>query len=322
MATLIDSIDERTKLAGTNHLEVLLFSLGTNDETGRDETFGINVFKVREVLNIPDITSAPDMPNGVEGFVSLRGDMVPIINLQKFCNLTSKDEPTILMITEYNTHVQGFLVNGVDTIQRLNWEQVKEPPPLLSKRLGGLVTAVSELEDKRLVMIMDVEKVLADAGGFYDETIFDGIEKLDTGMQHNILFCDDSNIARKQIMKALEHMGVKYRVGHNGKEAWDILNEMAEKCEKEDRDITTEIQAVLTDVEMPEMDGYVLTQKIKADPRFSKLPVIMHSSLTATANMAMGRSVGADAYVPKFQPKELADTLEGFFAEVAIAQSK
>ncbi len=122
MATLLDSIDERTKLAGTNHLEVLLFSLGTSDKTGREEVFGINVFKVREVLNIPEITSAPEMPDGVEGFVSLRGDMVPIINLQKFCNVGSDDEPQILMITEYNTLVQGFLVTSVDTIQRLNWE--------------------------------------------------------------------------------------------------------------------------------------------------------------------------------------------------------
>ncbi len=316
MATLIDSIDERTKLAGTNHLEVLLFSLGTNDQTGRNEVFGINVFKVREVLNIPEITSAPEMPEGVEGFVSLRGDMVPIINLQKFCKLSSTDEPKILMITEYNTHVQGFLVNAVDTIQRLNWEQVKEPPPLLSSRLGGLVTAVSELPDKRLVMIMDVEQVLAEAGDFYDETLFDGIEKLDADRQYSILFADDSSVARKQITKALDHLGVKHVGAVNGAEAWKLLNAMADKCEEQGRDIVTEIQAVLTDVEMPEMDGYVLTQKIKADPRFKHLPVIMHSSLTADANMAMGKGVGADAYVPKFQPRELAATLESFFAAI------
>ncbi|KKM87967.1 hypothetical protein LCGC14_1263610, partial [marine sediment metagenome] len=160
MATFIDSIDERTKLAGTNHLEVLLFSLGKSIETGRNELFGINVFKVREVLNIPEITTAPEMPDGVEGFVSLRGEMVPIINLQKFCKMTSEDKPRILMITEYNTHIQGFLVSSVDTIQRLNWEKVKEPPQLISQKMGGLVTAVAELSDNRLVMIMDVEKVL------------------------------------------------------------------------------------------------------------------------------------------------------------------
>jgi two-component system chemotaxis response regulator CheV len=313
MATFIDSIDERTQLAGTNHLEVLLFSLGVDQETGRNEVFGINVFKVREVLNIPEITSAPEMPEGVEGFVSLRGDMVPIINLQKFCNMKSNDEPRILMITEYNTLVQGFLVSAVDTIQRLNWEQVKEPPPLISKRLGGLVTAVAELPDKRLVMIMDVEKVLADAGGFYDESIFDGIRKLETKQTQTILFADDSNIARKQISKALDHMGIEHISTVNGAEAWALLDKMAAKCEQEERDITTEIQVVLTDVEMPEMDGYVLTQRIKADPRLQHLPVIMHSSLTAAANQNMGKNVGADAYVPKFRPRELAETLQEFF---------
>jgi two-component system, chemotaxis family, chemotaxis protein CheV len=313
MATFIDSIDERTQLAGTNHLEVLLFSLGTDDGTGRNEVFGINVFKVREVLNMPEITSAPEMPEGVEGFVSLRGEMVPIINLQKFCNLQSNDEPRILMITEYNTLVQGFLVSAVDTIQRLNWEEVKAPPPLISSRMGGLVTAVSELPDKRLVMIMDVEKVLADAGGFYDESAFDGIKKTDQSKSRTILFADDSSIARKQIVQALDHMGVNHISCVNGADAWKLLDKLATKCELEERDITSEIDAILTDVEMPEMDGYVLTQKIKADPRLQHLPVIMHSSLTASANQNLGKGVGADAYVPKFQPRELAETLEAFF---------
>ena len=318
MANLIDSIDERTKLAGTNHLEVLLFNLGTNDETGRNEVFGINVFKVREVLNNPDITTAPEMPEGVEGFVSLRGDMVTIINLQKFCNLQSADEPRILMITEYNTHVQGFLVTAVDTIQRLNWAQVKEPPPLLSKRLGGLVTAVSELDDERLVMIMDVEKVLADAGGFYEDMKLENIQKLNSDKTYTILFADDSAIARKQITTTLEHMGVKYIQNVNGANAWNELDKMATRCEAAGTDIIDEIQLVLTDVEMPEMDGYVLTQKIKSDPRLKHLPVVMHSSLTAVANQSMGKNVGADAYVPKFQPQELAATLEDFFERGAV----
>lgn len=310
MATFIDSIDERTKLAGTNHLEVLLFSLGTNDETGRNEMFGINVFKVREVLNLPDITSAPEMPEGIEGFVSLRGDMVPIINLQKFCKLNAKEKPRILMITEYNTHVQGFLVSAVDTIQRLSWQQVKEPPPLISKRLGGLVTAVAELSDKRLVMIMDVEKVLADAGGFYDDNVFEGIDKLNNAKQYKVLFADDSAVARKQVTQTLDRLGVNHMSVVNGAEAWKTLDKIASQCEKDGRKIESEISVVLTDVEMPEMDGYVLTQKIKSDPRMTNLPVIMHSSLTAVANQAMGRGVGSDAYVSKFQPHELAATLK------------
>lgn len=315
MATFIDSVDERTNLAGTNHLEVLLFSLGTNDDTGRNELFGINVFKVREVLNIPEITSAPEMPDGVEGFVSLRGDMVPIINLQKFCKLKSADEPRILMITEYNTHVQGFLVSSVDTIQRLSWQQVREPPPLISRRMGGLVTAVAELSDKRLVMLMDVEKVLADAGEFHDETVFDGIEKIDTEEHYTILFADDSTVARKQIVKTLDAIGVAHIGTVNGAEAWSLLNKMADQAAADGLDVTSKIQAVLTDVEMPEMDGYVLTQKIKADPRFSGLPVVMHSSLTAVANQNMGVGVGADAYVSKFQPRELAAILKDYLTK-------
>ena len=296
----------------------MLFNLGTNDETGRNEVFGINVFKVREVLNNPDITTAPEMPEGVEGFVSLRDDMVTIINLQKFCHLQSADEPRILMITEYNIHVQGFLVTAADTIQRLNWAQVKEPPPLLSKRLGGLVTAVSELDDERLVMIMDVEKVLADAGSFYEDMKLENIQKLNSDKTYTILFADDSAIARKQIATTLEHMGVKYIQNVNGANAWNELDKMATRCEAAGTDIIDEIQLVLTDVEMPEMDGYVLTQKIKSDPRLKHLPVVMHSSLTAVANQSMGKNVGADAYVPKFQPQELAATLEDFFERGAV----
>lgn len=310
MANLIDSIDERTKLVGTNHLEVLLFNLGTNDETGRDETLGINVFKVREVLNIPEITKAPEMPAGIEGFVSLRGDMVPVINLQKFCNLQSSDEPKILMITEYSTQIQGFLVTRVDTIQRLNWEQVKEPPPLISKRLAGLVTAVSELDDKRLVMILDVEKVLADVGGFDDDLLFEEVPHLESDNRYKVLFADDSVIARKQVIQTLDHMGIEHITTVNGVEAWKKLNQIAHNCDQKGVKVSDEIHAIITDVEMPEMDGYVLTQKIKADERFDNIPVIMHSSLSAASNRTMGEQVGADIYLAKFQPEKLAVHLQ------------
>ncbi|MCP3668643.1 MAG: chemotaxis protein CheV [Gammaproteobacteria bacterium] len=310
MSSFIQSVDERTQLAGTNKLEVLLFSLGKDTESDRDEIFGINVFKVREVMHAPEITKAPDMPKAVEGMVSLRGTMVPVINLQKFCGVKSENVPKILMITEYNKHVQGFLVDSVDMIKRLSWEEVKAPPQLLSSRLGGLVTAVSELDNNRLVMIMDVEKVLAESANFYeDETIFDGID-IDENLSATVLFADDSSVARHQISRTLEHMGLKSISAINGAEAWTLLTNIADKCDELNRDITEELNIILTDVEMPEMDGYVLTQKIKADPRFRNIPVVMHSSLTADANKSLGTGVGADAYVPKFEPRELAKTLK------------
>ncbi len=304
------SIDDRTRLAGTNRLEVLLFNLGRDTETGRNELFGINVFKVREVMHIPEITHAPDMPDGVEGIVSLRGVMVPVINLPKFCKINTDDKPEILMITEYNKHVQGFLVKSVDTIKRLNWDDVKEPPQMLANRLGGLVTAVTELEDKSLVLIMDVERVLAETAEFYNsDELFEGIEKHEDGKNITILFADDSRIARQQIQDTLKHMDFNYISTNNGAEAWDKLTQFADQAEANGGSISNHISIVITDVEMPEMDGYVLTRNIKGDPRLKNIPVIMHSSLSSEANQALGKGVGADAYVPKFEPLELASTL-------------
>ncbi|MEW8626105.1 MAG: chemotaxis protein [Candidatus Thiodiazotropha sp.] len=311
MSKLMQSVDARTQLAGNNRLEVLLFSLGMDRLSGREEVFGINVFKVREVMHIPEITHAPDMPDAVEGMVSLRGNMVPVINLSNFCSVQSSEKAEILMITEYNKHVQGFLVHSVDTIERLNWDDVKAPPPMITSHLGGLVTAVAELQDERLVMIMDVERVLSETAGFYDaEDIYSGIEVQETGDAITVLFADDSSVARDQIVRTLDHMGIRHLGVTNGAEAWNLLNEMAEMSDSQGEKITDKVQFILTDVEMPEMDGYVLTRKIKSDDRFKSIPVVMHSSLTAEANQALGKGVGADAYIPKFDPQELAVTLE------------
>ncbi len=311
MANFIQSVDDRTRLAGTNRLEVLLFSLGKDKKTGRDEVFGINVFKVREVMHVPEITHAPDMPESVEGMVSLRGSMVPVINLQKYCGVDADEGPKILMITEYNKNVQGFLVHSVDNIERLDWDEVKAPPAMLTSRLGGLVTAVAELVNKQLVMIMDVEKVLADTAALYDaDSLYDGIKKHDKSEHITVLFADDSVVARDQIQNTLERMGFNFIISKNGAEAWERLKEIADKAGATGREISEYVNMILTDVEMPEMDGYVLTRKIKADPRFKDIPVIMHSSLTAEANQALGKGVGADAYVPKFQPAELSAMLE------------
>jgi two-component system chemotaxis response regulator CheV len=314
MANFIKSVDDRTRLAGTNRLEVLLFSLGKDINTGRNETFGVNVFKVREVMLVPEITRAPDMPPSVEGMVSLRGNMIPVINLPKFCGIQTEEKPGILVITEYNKNVQGFLVHAVDTIERLAWEDVKVPPAMMAQQHGGLVTAVTELKDRRLVMIMDVEMVLAKTSGFgQSEDIFNGIERMGDA-DITILFADDSAVARDQIIRTLNHMGIRHIGTTNGAQAWRKLKEIMEQAESSGRKASDLIQAILTDVEMPEMDGYVLTKKVKETPRLAGIPVIMHSSLSADANQALGKGVGADAYVPKFEPTELAAKLKEFFS--------
>ena len=304
----MQSVDDRTQLAGTNRLEVLLFSLGENEDSGREEVFGINVFKVREVMHTPDITQAPDMPNSVEGMVSLRGETIPVINLPKFCGISGKEKPSVLIVTEYNRYIVGLLVHAVDCIKRMAWTEVKVPPPMMSNQHGGLVTAVTEIDDRGLVMIMDVEKILADTTGYADEEIqFHGIEKQQQDI--TILFADDSIVARKQIQQTLEKMNINYIATINGKDAWERLQQIAEEAERTGVSVASKIQLILTDVEMPEMDGYVLTQKVKADARFKGLPVVMHSSLTNESNTELGKRVGADAYVGKFEPLELSATL-------------
>ena len=308
MSELLKNIDARTKLAGTNKLEMLLFSLGSDARSGRRETFGINVFKVREVMRTPPITSAPDMPSSVEGMVSLRGALVPVVDLARYAHIDTETQRSIMIVTEYAGHTQGFLVEGVDTILRLDWSQMRVPPAMLMAEMGGLVTAVTELPDGRLVMMMDVEKVLSETTNYDDDIVYRNIKPIDNATL-TVFFADDSAVARKQIQRTLDAMGVKFVAAINGREAWDELEKMADYAQASGQQVTDLISLVLTDIEMPEMDGYILTKKIKSDPRFAGVPVIMHSSLSGMSNQQLGRSVGVDEYVPKFEPQRLSETL-------------
>ena len=308
MSELLKNIDARTKLAGTNKLEILLFSLGTNSNTGRRETFGINVFKVREVMRTPPITSAPEMPASVQGMVSLRGVLVPVVDLANYAGVVTETPRSIMIVTEYAGHTQGFLVEGVDTILRLDWSQMKVPPDMLVAEMGGLVTAVTELADGRLVMMMDVEKVLSETTNYDEEIVYRNIKPLDDPSL-TVFFADDSVVARKQITRTLDAMNVKYVSSINGLDAWNELQKIAAYAQASGQKITDLVSLVLTDVEMPEMDGYILTKKIKTDPRFAGVPVIMHSSLSGMSNQQLGKSVGVDEYVPKFEAQKLSETL-------------
>ncbi len=309
MSELLKNIDARTRLAGTNKLEILLFTLGIDPRTGRRETFGINVFKVREVMRTPPITAAPEMPSSVEGMVSLRGVLVPVVDLAKYAGMSTDTPREIMIVTEYNGHTQGFLVEAVDTILRLDWSQMRVPPEMLTANLGGLVTAVTELPGPRLVMLLDVEKVLSETTKYDDELQFKGIEAIPGGDQVTVYFADDSSVARKQIERTLDVLGVRYVGSVNGRQAWEELGKLAAYATSAHRRVRDMVALVLTDVEMPEMDGYILTKKIKSDLRFEGVPVIMHSSLSGMSNQQLGRSVGVDEYVAKFEPQRLAQTL-------------
>lgn len=301
---LIDAVDARTKLVGSNKMEILLFSLGTK------ETFGINVFKVREVSQTPKITKTPNMPHGVEGVISLRGNVIPVISLAKFINSneSSANFNSTMIVTEFSRHTQGFLVNEVDRIIRVDWDKVRAPEAMLG---GGnvLITAITELPDGKLVSLLDVEQILASALG---EEIVPDFAPIENGQEAFMFFVDDSVVARKEIVMVLDKLGVKYNQATNGMEAWEKLQTLASRYQNDGGSLKDHLKMVLTDAEMPEMDGYVLTRHIKSDYRFAGIPVVMHSSLSSNANRAMGNSVGVDAYVAKFDPVVLAETLRPF----------
>lgn len=296
---LLEHIDARTNLAGTNKMEILLFSLGSN------EKFGINVFKVKEVCQIGKITRTPNMPGGVDGIISLRGHVMPVLNLANFMGMHPDKKHETMLVAEFNRHILGFLVEGVDRIIRVDWDKVHPTEGMLSDK-GALITAITELEDGSLVSILDVEQILADAFG---EAVVGNVERIESEHELCVFFADDSLVARRKIVEVLDKMGIKHVQSNNGREAWDRLKTMADAAQSAGVSLHDQIQVILTDAEMPEMDGYVLTQHIKGDSRFDDIPVVMHSSLSSDANRAMGKRVGVDAYVSKFDSMVLSSTL-------------
>jgi two-component system chemotaxis response regulator CheV len=302
--SILDAVDERTNLAGSNKMEILLFSIGSN------ETFGINVFKVKEVTRAVTITRTPNMPLGVDGIASLRGHVMPVLNLSSFMGLGNPAEQKVMMVAEYSRHVLGFLVRDVDRIIRVDWDKVHAAEGV-SSNASNLITAITELPNGTLVSILDVEQIMSTAFG---EDVVGKIEKVERGHEKCVFFVDDSTVARKKIAEVLEKMGVKNIQAHNGLEAWQRLKGLADSAQHAHADVSQQIQVILVDAEMPEMDGYVLTQNIKADRRFDKVPVVMHSSLSSEANRATGKRVGVDYYVAKFDSTMLSDTLRPLLA--------
>ena len=311
--SLLESVDARTRLAGSNRMEILLFSLGTR------EIFGINVFKVREVTRTPMITRSPNMPPGVEGLISLRGSVIPVISLGRVRDLGQGGGELggTMMVTEYNKRTLGFLVQEVDRIIRVEWDKVRAPEGLVSAT-QSFITAITELppdsgagQAGRLVTILDVEQIMAATFG---EPVVTGVAPVADGGEHNVFFVDDSTVARKKIAEVLDRMGIRHKHALNGQEAWTRLAGMAAHAQQAGASLADELELILVDAEMPEMDGYVLTRHIKSDSRFDGIPVVMHSSLSSEANRAMGKSVGVDAYVAKFDSEVLADTLRPLLA--------
>lgn len=304
MAKWMAEIDQRTRLAGANQMELLMFQLGT------EEIYGINVFKIREVMKLPPVTKIPDSDPRILGLVNLRGENVALVDLKQAVGLGPLDpEGAKLIITEYNDNKQGFLVSGVDRIIRMSWEHIKIPPLMVQSSQRGAVTAVTKLEDGRMVLILDVEKVLFELHPRADEELFVGIQMVKELSGKRVLIADDSAVARKQLTKTLERLGMKCEETQTGKEALTRLRHYADAADEAGTSIFDFLAGVITDIEMPEMDGFSLAKHIREDPRLNSLPILMNSSLSGHCNVERGKSMGVTDYVTKFHPDQLRDKL-------------
>lgn len=312
MRTAQQDMEERTRLAVNNKFEMLLFRLGEAPGSGRRELFGINVFKVREVLVMPAVTELANTDAHMMGVANIRGQIIPVINLPAVMGCDAKKGLSILMVTEFGRTVQAFAVEDVAEIVQLEWSQVL---PAEDSHAGHLITGIARLDgatqDTRLAQVLDVEQILKSVMPAVSEEITREVVGppvvLPAGT--TILVADDSAVAHSAIELGFKAMGVPVVMTKNGKEAWERLQAMHDAAAAQGKSAKDLVAVVLTDLEMPEMDGVTLTRLIKQDPRFKNIPVVIHSSLTGSTNEAHIKSVGADAYVAKSAPRELAATI-------------
>jgi len=291
---LLDRIDQRTRLAGHNRLALLLFRLG-----GR-QLFGVNVFKVKEVLQRPPLFTLPQLPRAFAGAADVRGRSVPVLDLARAIGYAEgeADEPRYLVVTEFNRSVQGFLVAGVDRIVNIAVEQIQPPPDAGGG--GHYLTGVARHQGE-LIQLIDVESVLAESAPRGSD--LGTLHALPAGRgPREVLVVDDSRVARNQIRAVLEQLGLESLLLSDGRQALDHLQALVRNGESP----AERYAMVISDIEMPAMDGYTLTTEIRRDPALRNLFVLLHTSLSGVFNQAMVERVGADDFVPKYSERELA----------------
>lgn len=296
MAGVLSGVDERTKLVGHNRLELLMFKLDTK------QRFGINVFKVREVVSCPELKKLPASHPAVAGVVTMRGQTFTVVDLQKAIGKPAVENPEDckIIVADYNRVTQGFLVSSIDNIVNLNWEDIMLPPRAAGR--DHYLTSVTEV-DGELVEILDVEKILYDITGVLinKEKEVDAVVPIQQAEDFTVLVADDSAIARKQILRTLDKVGVNIVTVNDGRQALETLTRWAD----EDGEEYKSLLMLISDVEMPEMDGYTLVGNLRQDPRFVGLKIYMHTSLSGVFESSLTDQVQADGFLSKFDSQEL-----------------
>jgi two-component system chemotaxis response regulator CheV len=282
-------IAEGNKIAGTNNFKMLTFTLWNT-------VYGINVFKVREILKTPQIVPLPRQSPLVKGIVSVRGEIMPIINLARSVGVDEDDSlDSMTIVTEFNNQVQALLVSSVERIRDVNWSDVSPPPK--SSRTNQVTSIVTTGDG--IVNVLDLESIVEPIQNLKTEASHIATESLSS--MKPILVADDSRTAQRVICNCIEKMGGKTLVFENGQDVWDHLSKP---------NVSVDDYALLiSDIEMPKLDGYTLTSKIKSSPLMKQLKVILHSSLSGNFNESISKSVGADMSLSKFNADNLQDIL-------------
>ncbi len=305
---------------GANELELVVFRMFNSHPDGSPEIldYGVNVAKVREIIPMPTLTKVPDMPAYAEALTEVRGEVIPIVDLGKWMKVVSPPDmelrPKVIVLEMLGTTV-GMIVHEVERIRRIKWDQIKPPPSLLQAKHSGRVTGVTKIDDdgEALLLILDLESVISEMGGLVqnNEIAMGEIERVGSKkLQGTVLIADDSGVARKILKDTLENAGLHIIEAVDGKQALAILNDFIQKIG--DQPITNFVQLIISDVEMPEMDGLTFTKNVKANPKLQIVPLIINTSLSGEENKEKARSVGADGYLVKFDVAMLIHEVSRF----------
>ncbi|HLS65393.1 MAG TPA: chemotaxis protein [Pseudogracilibacillus sp.] len=277
--------------SGTNELEVIMFEVDQG-------VFGINVLKVREIINAVEVTAIPNAHENVEGVIRLREEVLPVINLAKVLGVKDTEDPMKdkFIIAELNQVKIAFRVHHVSRIHRISWEQIEKPSDLSSGE-NAYAIGIIKLED-HMSILLDFEKIVVEIDPKSGVNL-DSLKVLGhrERTEKNLVVVEDSKMLRYLLDETLSESGYEnIRFFENGKEAWEYLNALAED---ENSDPTETVNLIITDIEMPQMDGHHLTSRVKNDPRLRQIPVVIFSSLITRDLFHKGESVGADAQISK-----------------------
>ena len=288
--------------SGTNELEIMEFTVG-------GELFGINIAKIREIMRAQETKRMPNSHNFVEGIFKQRGEVITVIDLAKCLNIERSENKShdIFILTHFNKLNFAFRVESVVGIDRVSWEDIKKPDKVIYSGEDSVATAIAEYKD-RLITILDFEKIIADISPETSITL-DRLDELGDRVesQKKILVAEDSMMLSNLIIGFLHKSGYKNTVKfNNGKEAWDYLTEAKESG----LPISNYVSCVVSDIEMPLMDGHRLTKLIKTDDELKHIPVILFSSLISDELRIKGQEVGADEQITKPEIVELVNIID------------